>query len=105
MSGWHQQPVWRPYQGFTGSDRDMLGEGSDHLFLLRKGIPVHTLSFDVEAESISNMLAEPRRVGKGYDAGIPAVFKAKVPALQSDTIVSRMCTYFGLLLAVEHDTI
>ena len=59
---------------------------SDHLFLLRNGVPAQWLSFDVGTESIADPIDEREGVGRGYDVDFPAVFKAKVGKPADDAV-------------------
>eukprot|EP00752_Nemacystus_decipiens_P004479 g4091.t1 len=110
--------TWLPCQGTAGRSETSSSSFSDHLFLLRKGVPVGRISFNVAeasgrrdnatgiddgnnndvaqntstigADTSSNNSKYGRStgininptvagedVGRGYDANIPAVFKAK----------------------------
>lgn len=63
---------------------------TDHVFLLRKGVPVKRLSFDVKANSVPSPRQPLHPIGRGYDKNFPAVFKAKVrprSSLKQDTVV------------------
>lgn len=80
------QLAWRRCQEIAGSDHDTWINFSDHLFLFRKGVPFKQLGFDVNVEHIANLQEESDVIGRGYDAGIPAVFKAKVTLPAQATI-------------------
>lgn len=98
-----RQLLWRPHQAAdatpsSNSSNSTLEAFSDHMFLLRKGIPVQSTSFNVGAQSVglgdngctkNNVNEEHRDVGRGYDLTIPSVFKAKVPS----TSINTSCCY------------
>lgn len=98
-----RQLLWRPYEAAdttpsSNSSKSTLEAFSDHMFLLRKGIPVQSTSFNVGAQSVgfgdegctnNNVNEEHMDVGRGYDLTIPSVFKAKVPG----TSINTSCCY------------
>ena len=79
----HLQPKWLPHQRSISL---ALACFSDHLFLLRKGVPAQWLSFDVGTESIVDPIDGREGVGRGYDVDFPAVFKAKVGKCADDAV-------------------
>lgn len=95
---WARQVTWLPCQETSRGPDSPSSSCSDHLFLLRKGVPVGRISFNVAktSDDVDKIISiengnnnsensSSRRnsipkigVGRGYDASIPAVFKAKV---------------------------
>lgn len=84
-----QPGCWKPYQGSAGANVAEFAGFSDHFFLLRKGVPVRRLSFNADVQHAASQPGRSTEVGRGYDAGIPAVFKTKVTCKIRYYVVQR----------------